>query len=170
MIRNNHAEGALSTQVHFRHALHKTKRKRQRKKHEKPISGRFSRQLEPTTALSIILYFHFLTVRHESSRKFKTPSLLFKKKRENPDMLITLESYNWTIVFLVMLLVYSEAFSDLKHSVEVGYVSWRSDNRELKIWRRQRQRQRHKSMIWLVEWRKIIVLHVQHAFWCNVLT
>ena len=42
--------------------------------------------------------------------------------------------------------------------------------RELKIWRRQRQRQRHKSMIWLVEWRKIIVLHVRHAFWCNVLT
>ena len=42
--------------------------------------------------------------------------------------------------------------------------------RELKIWRRQRRRQRHKSMIWLVEWRKIIVLHVQHAFWCSVLT
>ena len=42
--------------------------------------------------------------------------------------------------------------------------------RELKIWRRQRQRQRHKSMIWLVEWRKIIVLHVRHAFRCIVLT
>jgi len=26
---------------------------------------------------------------------------------------------------------------------------------EFKIWRRQRQRQRHKSMIWLVQWRKI---------------
>ena len=26
--------------------------------------------------------------------------------------------------------------------------------REFKIWRRQRQQQRHKSMIWLVEWRK----------------
>ena len=25
-------------------------------------------------------------------------------------------------------------------------------------------------MIWLVEWRKIIVLHVRHAFWCIVLT
>jgi len=37
-------------------------------------------------------------------------------------------------------------------------------NREFKIWRRQRQRKRHKSMIWLVEWRKIIVLHVRHAF------
>ena len=36
--------------------------------------------------------------------------------------------------------------------------------------RRERQRQRHKSMIWLVEWRKIIVLHVRHAFCCNVLT
>ena len=45
-----------------------------------------------------------------------------------------------------------------------------SCNREFKIWRRQRQRQRHKSMIWLVEWRKIIVPHVWHAFWCNVLT
>ena len=38
---------------------------------------------------------------------------------------------------------------------------------EFKIWRRQRQRQRHKSMIWLVVWGKIIVLHVQHAFWCH---
>ena len=45
-----------------------------------------------------------------------------------------------------------------------------SNNREFKIWRRQRQRQRHKSMIWLVEWREIIVLHVRHAFWCNVMT
>ena len=44
------------------------------------------------------------------------------------------------------------------------------DNGEFKIWRRQRQRQRHRSIIWLVEWRKIIVLHVRHAFWCNVLT
>ena len=35
-------------------------------------------------------------------------------------------------------------------------------------WWRQRQRQRHRSMIWLVERRKIIVLHVRHAFWCNV--
>ena len=42
--------------------------------------------------------------------------------------------------------------------------------REFRIWRRQRQRQRHKLMILLVEWRKIIVLHVRHAFWCNVLT
>ena len=37
--------------------------------------------------------------------------------------------------------------------------------REFKIWRRQSQRQRHKSIIWLVEWRKIIVRHVWHAFW-----
>ena len=29
------------------------------------------------------------------------------------------------------------------------------------------QRQRHQSMIWLVEWGKIIVLHVRHAFWCE---
>ena len=40
----------------------------------------------------------------------------------------------------------------------------------LKKWRRRRQRQCHKSMIWLVEWEKIIVLHVRHAFWCNFLT
>ena len=34
-----------------------------------------------------------------------------------------------------MLLVYSEAFSDLTHSVEVGYVSWRSDNVTIgKVW------------------------------------
>ena len=32
-------------------------------------------------------------------------------------------------------------------------------NREFKKWRRQRARQRHKLMIWLVEWGKIIVLH-----------
>ena len=38
------------------------------------------------------------------------------------------------------------------------------DNREFKIWRRQRQRQHHKSIIWLVEWKKIIVLHVHYAF------
>jgi len=42
--------------------------------------------------------------------------------------------------------------------------------REFKIWRRQRQRRRHESMIWLVEWRKLIVVQVRHAFWCNVLT
>ena len=66
--------------VHFSHTPHKTKTKRQiKKKHEKPISGRFSRQLEPATASSIIRYFHFLTVRHESRRKFKTHSVLLKK-------------------------------------------------------------------------------------------
>jgi len=53
---------------------------------------------------------------------------------------------------------------DVIHSILWAFV------RELKIWRQQRQQQRHKSMIWLVEWRKIIVLHVRHAFWCNVLT
>ena len=38
--------------------------------------------------------------------------------------------------------------------------------REFKIWGRQRQqqRQRHKPMIWLVEWGKIIVLHVQRIW------
>ena len=44
------------------------------------------------------------------------------------------------------------------------------ENREFKIWRWQHQRQLHKSKIWLVEWRKTIVLHVRHAFCCNVLT
>ena len=40
-------------------------------------------------------------------------------------------------------------------------------NREFKKWRRQRPRQYHKLMIWLIEWGKIIVLHVRHDFWCN---
>ena len=35
--------------------------------------------------------------------------------------------------------------------------------RELKQGRRQRQRRREKTMIWLVEWGKIIVLHVRHT-------
>ena len=41
------------------------------------------------------------------------------------------------------------------------------ESREFKKWRRQRPRQRHKSMIWMVEWGKIILLHMWHAFWCN---
>ena len=44
---------------------------------------------------------------------------------------------------------------------------WSSSN--FKKWRRQLQRQRNKSKIWLAAWGKIIVLHVQHAFWCNFL-
>ena len=36
--------------------------------------------------------------------------------------------------------------------------------REFKKWRRQRQQQHHKLRVWLVERRKIIVLHVRHAF------
>ena len=35
--------------------------------------------------------------------------------------------------------------------------------REFKQGQWQRQRQHEKTMIWLVEWRKIIVLHVRHA-------
>ena len=41
------------------------------------------------------------------------------------------------------------------------------------IWHREfkkRRWQRHKSLVWLVECGKIIVLHVRHAFWCNFLT
>ena len=38
-------------------------------------------------------------------------------------------------------------------------------NGEFKKWRKQWQRQRHKSIIWLVEWWKVIVLHVRHLFW-----
>ena len=38
-----------------------------------------------------------------------------------------------------------------------------NDLREFKQGRRQRQRQHEKTMIWLVEWWKIIVLHVRHA-------
>ena len=33
-----------------------------------------------------------------------------------------------------------------------------------------RQRQHQKSLIWLVDWRKIIGLLMRHAFWCNFLT
>ena len=36
--------------------------------------------------------------------------------------------------------------------------------------RRQRQKRRQKTMIWLVEWRKLIVLHVRHALEYNSLT
>ena len=43
-------------------------------------------------------------------------------------------------------------------------------NGEFKKWRRHRQRQRHKSMLWLVERRKIIVLHVRHTFCWKYLT
>ena len=41
------------------------------------------------------------------------------------------------------------------------------DMKEFEKWRQQRQRQRHKPMIWLVQRGKIIVLHVRHAFWCK---
>ena len=40
-------------------------------------------------------------------------------------------------------------------------------NRELRKWQWQQQREHHKSIIWLVEWWKIIL---QHTFWCNFLT
>ena len=43
--------------------------------------------------------------------------------------------------------------------------SSRPINGEFKKWRQHWQRQRHKSMIWLVERRKVIVLHVWHLFW-----
>ena len=33
--------------------------------------------------------------------------------------------------------------------------------------RRERERKHRKSMIWLIEWAKMIV---RHAFWCNFLT
>ena len=53
---------------------------------------------------------------------------------------------------------------------EVLYIAfWRLQwsIREFKKWRRQLPRQRHKLMIWLVEWGKIIVLHVRHDFLYN---
>ena len=45
----------------------------------------------------------------------------------------------------------------------------RSLSRKRRMHRQQHQ-QRHRSLIWLVEWGTIIALHVRHAFWCNVLT
>ena len=41
--------------------------------------------------------------------------------------------------------------------------------RELSKWRQQWQQPFHKSVIWLIEWGKILVLHVRQAFWCNFL-
>ena len=43
-----------------------------------------------------------------------------------------------------------------------GVKFWWRNHRELKQGRRQLQRCRQKTMIWLVEWGKIIVLHVLH--------
>ena len=40
----------------------------------------------------------------------------------------------------------------------------------VKKWPQQWPRQCHKSMIWLVQWGKIIMLHVWHAIVCNFLT
>ena len=44
----------------------------------------------------------------------------------------------------------SHWFMALSWSLPSSFLKLRS--RKFKIWRRQRQRQRHKSMIWLVEW------------------
>ena len=43
-------------------------------------------------------------------------------------------------------------------AVNVAFVIWK-----LKQGRQQRKRQRQKTMLWLVEWGKITVLHVRHA-------
>ena len=64
----------------------------------------------------------------------------------------------------------SEKTNDIEKQLTSGCLPFFIGSREFKIWRRQRQRQRHKSMIWLAVWKKIIVLHVQHAYWWNVLT
>ena len=48
---------------------------------------------------------------------------------------------------------------------ELGAYARTTAIREFKKWRRQRQRQRHKLRLWLVERGKIIVLHVRHAYW-----
>ena len=49
-------------------------------------------------------------------------------------------------------------------------ISWRplQNNREFKKWRQERLRRHHKSTIWLMEWRTIIVLHVRHPFWWKI--
>ena len=67
----------------------------------------------------------------------------------------------------------SFALSTISTSPYFLLVSWWNVSknfkvREVKKW--QHQGQGHitdKSMIWLVEWGKIIMLHVQDAFWCN---
>ena len=66
--------------------------------------------------------------------------------------------------------VYSESPPPTKPHIKLSTLSYsqpcsRAVNffREFKQVRRQQQRQREKTVIWLDEWRKIIVLHVRHA-------
>ena len=78
----------------------------------------------------------------------------------------------WPHFANVMSLNNSEIIPEMQSDIFI----WRSCCRRRRVclnslvskkWRRQRQR--HKSMIWLVEWGKIIVLHVRHTFWCEFL-
>jgi len=53
-------------------------------------------------------------------------------------------------------------------NVSKNFWSFFPKVREFKKWQHQGQRHiTHKSMIWLVEWGKTLMLHVQDAFWCN---
>ena len=61
---------------------------------------------------------------------------------------------------------YFSSFNQSNHWLAALSLTQPSSNlklpiRELK--QRRRQRRRQKTKIWLVDWRKIIVLHVQHA-------
>ena len=47
-------------------------------------------------------------------------------------------------------------------------ISSTANSRRFKQRRRQCQRQHRKAMIWLVVWRKNIILHVQHARTCSM--
>ena len=59
----------------------------------------------------------------------------------------------------VPILSASFCYNKCSHSTLPRYVN----SRELKQGRRQRQRRRQEAMIWSVEWRRIIVLHVRQA-------
>ena len=78
--------------------------------------------------------------------------------RKNATLLFMDNKLLWT-----KTMVYLRAFTCLSARLARATCPTRTFYiREFKIWRRQRQR--HKSIIWLVERRKLIVLHVQHAF------
>ena len=129
---------------------------------------------------------HFSTILWRSlpNDNVKFPNLRFKRQREHTTVNLLFSTALLPVYLQCALSIIMDAciLRNNNHKIVDNsqmFFKWRFRCncrrgcwliREFKIWRRQRQRQRHKSMIWLGEWRKIIVPHVQHAFWCNVLT
>ena len=94
-----------------------------------------------------------------TSRSCNHPSIILK--------VVCLAKYLLTILELNKYCMSGLEVEIRNYKFVFKYLRPHKRNREFKKWRRQRPWQRHESMIWLVEWRKIIVLHVRHAFWCN---